>query len=174
MKPVPQTCSGRRQKTTIGAADLLRLQRWNGYTDINSITTFAFPNMQTPCFLTEITVTWKDFTFVYKLTRHTDMNRGLRRLEEVIAFQCHSIFDHLKQKECGPCHAMVRLLDKEIEQLSKALPSDGAYQVMSSTHVMTVCNDIVSKIIYSLAEYKTLTDNVPMIPSCDDRLIKVQ
>ena len=101
------------------------------------------------------------------------MKRGLKRLEEVIAFQCHSIFDHLKE-ECGPCYAMVRLSDKEIEQLSGALPSDGSYQVMSATHVMTVCNDIVSKIIYSSDEFMTLIDIFPMIPSCDDCLIKPQ
>ena len=69
---------------------------------------------------------------------------------------------------------MVRLSDKEIEQLSGALPSDGAYQVMSVTHVMTVCNDIVSKIIYSFAECWRLTVSVRMIPSCDDHLIKPQ
>ena len=93
------------------------------------------------------------------MTRHTDIKRGLKRLEEVIAFQCRSIFDHLKQ-ECGPCNAMVRLLDKEIEQLSGALPSDGAYQVMSATYVMMVYNDIVSKIIYSSDECWRLTVNV--------------
>ena len=56
------------RKATIGEADLLRLQRWKGYTDINSITTFTFPNMQSTSFLTEITVTWKDFKFLTKLT----------------------------------------------------------------------------------------------------------
>ncbi len=67
---------------------------------------------------------------------------------------------------------MVRLSDKEIEQLSGALPSDCAYQVMSSRHVMTVCNDIVSKIIYSFNEFVKLTVYVSSIPSCDDCLIK--
>ena len=54
------------------------------------------------------------------------MKRGLKRLEEVIAFLCHSIFDHLKQEGFSPCYAKVMLSDKEIEQLSGALPSDGA------------------------------------------------
>ena len=98
-----ETCSSpmlwTKRKATIGAADLLRLQRWKRCTDINSITTFAFPNMQSTCFLTEITVTWKDLIFLYKLTRHTDMKRDLKRLEEVIAFQCRSRFDYLEQEE---------------------------------------------------------------------------
>ena len=70
-----ETCSSpmlwMERKATIGAADLFCLQRWKVYTNINFITTFAFPNMQDPCCLTEITAAWKNFYFSTKLTNHT-------------------------------------------------------------------------------------------------------
>ena len=70
-----ETCSSpmlwMERKATIGAADLFCLQRWKLYTNINFITTFAFPNMQDPCCLTEITAAWKNFYFSTKLTNHT-------------------------------------------------------------------------------------------------------
>ncbi len=77
-----KTCSSlmlwTERKATIRVADLLRPQHWKGYTDINSITTFISPNLPIRSVLTEITVTWKDFIFLYKLTRHTDMIRGFK------------------------------------------------------------------------------------------------
>ena len=89
VKPVPHPCSGQRKKATIGAADLLRLQHWKGYTDINFITTFAFPNVHDACCVIEITGTWKN-----SLLHHRDKvpQHGTRFREARDSYCCSVSF----------------------------------------------------------------------------------
>ena len=186
-----ETCSSpmlwTERKATLGAADLLRLQRWKGYTDINSITTFAFPNMQESSCLTEITVTWKSFRFYTKLTRHSNMVEGLKRLEAVLAAQCSSIFNHPRPYADhfpGPCNAMVRLSRAEMVELlmeeSGGLEESGAVtndpvQMMFSTHVLMVCNNTVYKVVYNANEVISLLTVHSLYANKEhDRLIKLQ
>ena len=160
-----ETCSSSmhwtERKATIGAAELLRLQRLKGYVDIDSITTFVFPNMQHAACLTEITVTWKNFCFVNKLTRHADMASGLARLQAVVNAQCNSIFNHTPCSP-SPCNALIRLSREERIQLSmdsgaQSQSDADPVQLMScTTHVMTEYNNIISKVVYSGIEYSTL------------------
>ena len=179
-----ETCSSpmlrTERKTTIGAAELLRLQRWKGRTDIDCITSFAFPNMQTPACLTEITVTWTNFRFFTKVTRYPDLQGGVERLRTVIHSQCVLIFQHANRPSYSlpAFHAMIRLSTEEVQVLA-TLISDrpvGFIQVTSSRHVMITDNNTVIKLVYSHQESESLNFFISQLRGCShlDRVIKLE
>ena len=74
------------RKVIIGAANILRLLRCNQDT-IHEITTFGLPNMERKQCIVEIHVTWTNFKFLSKITRHTVIGRGISRMREVMEEQ---------------------------------------------------------------------------------------
>ena len=74
------------RKATFGAADMLRVLRCRDHS-INEIITFEFPNTQSKQCLVEIQVKWNNFCFETRTVRYRNIQKGLKRLQEIIVDQ---------------------------------------------------------------------------------------
>ena len=104
------------------------------------------------------------------------------RFREATPSYCCSVFFHNHPRPYpshfpGPCKAMMRLSQGEMVQLSQeegGAVLTGLAQIMSSTHVMTTCNSMVSKIVYSPAEKQSLHIFTELSGAQQDRLIQLK
>ena len=129
------------RKASIGAANLLRLLR-SSNSNINSITTFAFPNMQSNECIIKIEMTWHDYKFKSKLTRYTTIPEGIDSIFEVMG----------QQNEEIPRVVSRHLMKLSPEECNVLCKSSSSVQILSSRHIILIANDKVYKIIYSLQE----------------------
>lgn len=143
-----QVCSSpmlwTERKAILGAANHLRYQRMLGHTQINNITTFAFPNLEENHCLIEIELSFKGFQFTPILTKYADVKAGIARLSQVIQMQCTRLFSLEDPGNTIFWPTLIKLSDDECNKLCS-----GSTQVMSSRHIMVESDNSLYKIIYS-------------------------